>query len=154
MTEIIIFAALGIILLLVEMLILPGFTVAGIGAFAACFYSIYKAFVEYGTNGGLIALGTVLVLAAAVIAICLRAKTWRRLTLKKSIDGTSMEVPEQDGLRIGDRGVTIGRLAPMGKVQVGGKIYEAKSIDSYIDPRQEVEITGFENFSVIVRKIN
>ena len=42
----------------------------------------------------------------------------------------------------------------MGKVQIGGKIYEAKSVDVYIDQKQDVEVVGFENFNVIVRKIN
>ena len=49
-------------------------------------------------------------------------------------------------------GMTVSRLAPMGKVEIGGKIYEAKSMDSYIDPRREVEVVGFENFNIIVRK--
>jgi membrane-bound ClpP family serine protease len=42
----------------------------------------------------------------------------------------------------------------MGKVNIAGKIYEAKSVDSYIDQRSEVEVVGFENFTVIVKKIN
>ena len=40
----------------------------------------------------------------------------------------------------------------MGKVLINGKEYEAKSVDSYIDQRQEVTVVGFENFTVIVRK--
>ena len=42
----------------------------------------------------------------------------------------------------------------MGNVDIAGKIYEAKSVDSYIDQRSEVEVVGFENFAVIVKKIN
>ncbi len=152
MAEIIIFIVLGIILLVVEMLILPGFTVAGIASFGACGYAVYKSFTDYGTSAGLIALAVVLLLSVIVAVICLRAKTWKRFTLKKNIDGTSMETPQHDGLKEGDRGVTIGRLAPMGKVMINGKTYEAKSIDSYIDPRQDVEVIGFENFDVIVKK--
>ena len=40
-----------------------------------------------------------------------------------------------------------------GKVEIDGRLYEAKSQDRYIDPRCEVEVVGFENFSVIVKKI-
>ena len=60
--------------------------------------------------------------------------------------------PVQQSVRVGDTGMTVSRLAPMGKVEIGGKIYEAKSMDSYIDPRREVEVVGFENFNIIVRK--
>ena len=42
----------------------------------------------------------------------------------------------------------------MGKVDFGGRTYEAKSLDSFVDPRKEVEVVGFENFNVIVRTID
>ncbi len=57
MTEIIIFIVLGILLLVVEMLVLPGFTVAGIASFGACGYAVFRGFADYGTKGGLITLG-------------------------------------------------------------------------------------------------
>ena len=41
----------------------------------------------------------------------------------------------------------------MGKVEIDGKVYEAKSTGAYVDPRQEVEVVGFENFSVIVKTL-
>ena len=64
-----------------------------------------------------------------------------------------MSSPESE-LKVGDRGVTLSRLAPMGKVDFGGRTYEAKSLDSFVDPRKEVEVVGFENFNVIVRTID
>ena len=41
----------------------------------------------------------------------------------------------------------------MGKVEIDGKLYEAKSGGEYINQRTEVEVIGFENFTVIVKKI-
>ena len=49
--------------------------------------------------------------------------------------------------------MTLSRLSPMGTVEVGGKVYEAKSLTAYVDPRREVEVVGFENFSVIVKTV-
>ena len=40
----------------------------------------------------------------------------------------------------------------MGKILIDGRVYEAKSIDAYIDQRSEVEVVGFENFTVIVKR--
>ena len=62
-----------------------------------------------------------------------------------------MESPA-DELKAGDRGTTVSRLSPMGKVNIGGKVYEAKSTDVYIDQRKEVEVVGFDNFTVIVKR--
>lgn len=50
--------------------------------------------------------------------------------------------------------MTLSRLAPMGTVEIGGRIYEAKTLDGYVDPRREIEVVGFENFSVIVKPVN
>ena len=81
----------------------------------------------------------------------LRANTWQRLSLKSTIDATSTPTPEQNDIRIGQRGETLTRLAPMGKVQVGDVTVEAKSVDAYIDPRQVVEVIGYDNTAVVRR---
>ena len=64
-----------------------------------------------------------------------------------------MPLPESK-LKIGDRGVALSRLAPAGKVEIGGELFEARSVDVYIDQRSDVEVVGFENFTVMVKKIN
>lgn len=64
-----------------------------------------------------------------------------------------MPRPENE-LTLGAVGTTVSRLSPMGKININGKIYEAKSTDVFIDQREQVEVVGFENFNVIVRKLN
>jgi len=151
MTTIIILILVAMLLLAVELILLPGITVAAIAAIAACGYAIYKAFILYGTTGGLIVIGSIILLSIVTIAICLRAKTWRRLALNKNIDGVSQELPQDKNVKIGDRGIAITRLAPMGKVLIANETFEAKSIDKYIDQKKEVEVIGFENFNIIVK---
>lgn len=154
MTLIILLILLGIFLLGVELFLLPGISIAGFGALGACAFAVYKAFVEYGNVGGFIALAVVLILSVILLIFGLRAKTWHRLALKNNIDGSSQTSPEKDDVVIGARGTTITRLAPMGKILINGKTYEAKSIDVYVDPHQEVEVTGFENFNVVVKVVS
>lgn len=153
MALIIILILLGIVLLGVEIFLLPGITIAGIGAFLACGFGVYEAFSEYGTTGGFIALGGVMLLSVIVLAVGLRSRTWKRLALNNNIDGCSQSSPQDGSVSIGDRGIAVTRLAPIGKVMVNGNIYEAKSIDIYIDQRSTVEVTGFDNFTVVVSKV-
>ena len=40
-----------------------------------------------------------------------------------------------------------------GVFEVGGRTYEAKSLGTYVDPQRDVEVVGFENFSVIVKTV-
>ena len=115
--------------------------------------AVYMAFRDYDPLTGCIVVGAVLLLSLVATVVSLRAKTWQRFSLRQEIDSSSMSSPESE-LKVGDRGVTLSRLAPMGKVDFGGRTYEAKSLDSFVDPRKEVEVVGFENFNVIVRTID
>lgn len=152
MVYIILLIVLGILFLVAELIFLNG-SFFGTALSIVCFGgSIWLAFTQYGTMTGIVIVIVVALLSLIATVISLRAKTWQRLALSQEIESSSMELPEQT-LREGDRGVTVSRLSPMGKIEVGGKIYEAKSADAFIDQKCEIEVTGFENFSVIVRKI-
>ena len=153
MWYIVLLVLLGILFLLAELLLLPGLSIGGVLAMVCYGGAIWYAFDSMGVAAGIWTIAVVGVVSLISLIFSLNAKTWRRLTLKQEIDSTSIPKPENE-LAVGATGTTISRLAPMGKVQIGGKIYEAKSVDVYIDQKQDVEVVGFENFNVIVRKIN
>jgi membrane protein implicated in regulation of membrane protease activity len=92
------------------------------------------------------------VVSVIVIWISLRAKTWRRLALEDKIESTSQESPVRK-VAVGQRGVALGRLAPMGMVAIDGVSYEAKTLGGFVDQQTEVEVVGFENFNVIVKPV-
>ena len=142
---------LGLLFLLVELVLLPGVSVGALLTLVCYGSALYLAFTNFGTTVGLIVLASILMLSIVAIIFSLRAKTWRRLSLNEEVTSSSMPSPEQS-LKIGDTGRALSRLAPMGKVEFAGQIFEAKSLDSYIDARSMVEVVGFENFNVIVKK--
>ena len=142
---------LGLLFLLVELVLLPGVSVGALLTLVCYGSALYLAFSNFGTTAGLIVLAVILLLSLVAIIFSLRAKTWRRLSLNEEVTSSSMPSPA-DELKIGDQGRALSRLAPMGKVDFGGKIFEAKSLDAYIDARSTVEVVGFENFNVIVKK--
>ena len=116
----------GVLFLVAEIVLLPGISIGGILALVCYGSSIYMAFRDYGPLTGAMVTVAILVLSAGATIVSLRAKTWQRFSLKQQIDSSSMRTPEEDNVRIGDRGVTLSRLSPMGKVDIGGRIYEAK----------------------------
>ena len=143
----------GLLFLVAELVLLPGVSIGAVLALVCYGSSVYLAFRDFGPVTGTVVILVILVLSVIATVVSLRAKTWQRFSLKQQIDSSSMRTPEEDNVRIGDQGVTLSRLSPMGKVDIGGRIYEAKSLDRYVDPRSEVEVVGFENFNVIVRVI-
>ena len=124
---IILLILLGVLFLVAELVLLPGVSLGALFALVCYGSAIYTAFADYGPfTGGIVVL--------IILAL------------------SSMPLPDNE-VKAGDRGVAVSRLAPMGKVEIGGRIYEAKSTDVYIDQRSTVEVVGFENFNVVVRKV-
>lgn len=151
MFYIVLLVLFGLLFLVAELLLLPGVSIGAILALVCYGSSIYLAFRDYGTLAGIVVILVILVLSLVVTVVSLRAKTWQRFSLKQKINSSSMPTTPEQVLSVGDRGTTLSRLSPMGKVKFGGKVYEAKSLDAYVDPKKEVEVVGFENFSVIVK---
>ncbi|WP_226387034.1 NfeD family protein [Gallalistipes aquisgranensis] len=145
--------AVALLLLVAELVLLPGFSVAGVCALLADIGAIWIAFSRYGVRGGVIAFVVILVLSVVTLVLSLRSRTWQRFSLQDRVDGAAQCTPQQRNVQVGDRGKTLTRLAPIGKISVNGQTFEAKSIDRYVDAGAVVEVTGFENFSVIVQPV-
>ena len=140
----------GLLFLVAELVLLPGVSIGAVLALVCYGSSVYLAFRDFGPVTGIL---VILVLSVIATVVSLRAKTWQRFSLKQEIRSSSMPVIPAEELQVGDRGVTLSRLSPMGKVEIGGRTYEAKSQGAYVDQQRDVEVVGFENFSVIVKTI-
>lgn len=150
---IILLIALGLLLYFAELVLLPGITIAAIGAFCCLVAATSWAFAGYGVATGIIVLVIVLVLLGIITALFLRPKTWKKVSLhteiKESID-TAINLQ----VAIGAHGQAITRLAPMGKVMVDGKVFEAKTMGSYVDEHSKIEVLGYDNSALIVKTSN
>ena len=152
MGMIIFLVLLGVFFLVVELIFLPGVTLGTLLALVSYAAAAYLGFDRFGVVGGVLVLVAILLLSLVATIISLRAKTWQRLALNDKIESKSADSPE-DSVAIGERGVAISRLSPMGKIKIADKVYEAKSDGTYIDQRSVVEVVGFENFTVLVKKV-
>ncbi len=151
MTIIILLIILGILLFVIEFMLVPGITIAGIGGLVLTVLGVYKAFEDYGTTTGIwFLIGTMLV-SIFVIAFSLRARTWKRFMLNTNVTGTVHEDLLADGIQKGDEGQTVTRLASMGKIMINGKIREARSIEGYLDENRPVVVVGIEGTIIKVK---
>jgi len=142
LTVIILIILLGLFLLILEFFVFPGVTVAGIGGFLFAAGGIYLVYAKYGISYGNIALVTTLIVSIVILVMAFRSKTWNRLMLNSNIEG-KVETVEEENIKVGDEGVTITRLNPIGKVSVNSQIIEGRCPGHFVD----------ENTSIIVQKI-
>jgi membrane-bound ClpP family serine protease len=151
---IILLILLGMILFLVEFLIIPGVTVAGIGGAVLFAVSVFIAYRTHGSTVGNYTLLSTLVISIVTLIFALRSKTWRRFMLKTNID-SKVEVGLEDRkIKPGDSGITVTRLAPIGMVTVNNLTIEGKSIGGFLDPNTKIEVVKVLGTQVIVKPIN
>ena len=146
---IITFILVGLLLVFAEILIIPGVGVAGILGLLSLGGSCYYAFYEFGNLTGGIVTGINALLIIVLTIYVLRAKTWKRMSLETNIDAKAHE-DESAYLFVGDVGVTLSRLAPMGMVRFGERAVEVKAIEGMRDPGTEVEIVMIEGERIYV----
>jgi len=144
---------LGVVLLLIEFTILPGITIAGIGGFLLFAYSIYLAFTSYGTLAGFLTLGFVMIVAPLLLVYLFKGKSGKKMVLGAVISGVANQL-DTTKIKVGDIGITIGRLAPMGKIKVNDEVVEVKSTGSFVDPGQQVRIVEIEKSLITVEPLN
>lgn len=142
---------LGILLIVAELVLIPGIFVTGILGLCSLGGSCYIAFMKYGQIGGIITVAVVLVLIITFTIIALRSKTWRKITLQTNIDSHIDGTPAEKGIAVGDEGVTITRLNPMGKAMINGKTNEVSTQGSIIDPEKEIVVTLIDDNKVFVK---
>ncbi len=143
---------LGVIFTFIEFAVLPGLSIAGIISLLCFVGAIYLAAYNYGWLGG---LGTTLVIILVepfVVIKFFNSKAGRKAVLQTQIDG-KVNINEFDNINIGDKGKTVGRLAPVGKVRIGQCVVEGKSVAGFVNEDTMVRVIEKESSYIVVEPI-
>ncbi|MDA3929040.1 MAG: hypothetical protein PF541_08775 [Prolixibacteraceae bacterium] len=143
----------GVVLLLVEFMLIPGITIAGIGGLISFGVSIFLTFRYWGSLAGILVLLSIVVFIPVLLYFFFKGRAMKPIILNSDINSKVVTVNEQE-VKIGDEGETIGRLAPLGKAKINGTSVEARSQGSYVEPKTKVRVLKIEGNTVIVEPIN
>ncbi|CAN5432325.1 hypothetical protein BH09BAC3_BH09BAC3_07110 [soil metagenome] len=150
---ILILIAAGILLLVLEIIVVPGTTIVGaIGALLVV-VGVVLAFKYYGTTIGWSTAGGSAFVTAVVLYYAFTANAWSRFASKKSIDSKVNE-GELDSLPVGAVGVSISALRPFGKAELNGRIYEVKTFGDYLETGKKIRVIEILSHQVVVEQIN
>ena len=153
MGPIIILIIVGLLLLLVETLLLPGFAVTGILGIASMGAACWLAFTRLGNTAGIIITIICILLAAALLVWVLRSSTWKKATLETNIDAKVDVNADKKGIEVGSKGVAETRLAPMGMARFeDGTKAEVSSADGFLDPGCPVVVSAIEGEKIFIKK--
>lgn len=142
---------LGIILILIETLFIPGTTIFGILGIISIFSSDYLSYVYYGAEFAIIYSIINSIICLVIIIYSLKSNTWDKVSLKK-VHQEKVDKNKYENLKIGELGLSISSLKPYGKGKFNNKTYEVKSSENFIDEGKKIKIIDILQDKILVKK--
>jgi membrane-bound ClpP family serine protease len=137
-------------LLLVEILFIPGTTIVGAFGLLVSIAGIIYAFLSYDVQTAWLITGIAAVLNIGVIIYGFNSGVWNKFSLKSSIRGGTFD-GRTDGFQVGMPGKALSDLKPFGKGVFGEQIVEIKSEGGFIGVNSDITIIKIENNKIIVK---
>jgi len=144
--------ALGLLLIVVEVIFVPGTTVVGFFGFGLMLVGAFLGFRYFGNDIGWIIIGASAICSAIVFVWIFRAKPWQQFALKTAIKSKVNE-GIHEGLHAGDEGVTTSALRPSGKAELGGRIVEVTTQGAYLESGTRIRILKISPYQILVETL-
>jgi membrane-bound ClpP family serine protease len=143
----------GIVLVVVEIIFVPGTTVVGLLGGLLAVVGVVLSFSYFGNQTGWYTLAATSILSGALLYWSLRSRAWERFSLKTTIDGRVNEI-DLNSLKTGDEGSAVSALRPMGKAEIGGRLFEVTSLGIYIETGTRIRIVRVSSNQIVVEPVN
>ena len=144
---------LGLALIIIEVIFVPGTTIVGIIGVIFAGAGIIISYRHYGRDVGLyILLGTSAV-AAVALYLSFRSDAWLRFANKSAMKSKVNEGVTAS-LQVGDEGIAMSSLKPMGTVQFEAGRFEVKTLGDYVNVGTKVRIVHIQSHQIIVKPLN
>lgn len=144
---------IGLALIVIEMIFIPGTTIVGIIGLICLIAGLVMSFNNFGSSVGWLTTGGTAILSTGVFIFSFRSGAWKRFALKQSIDskvneGTPINV------EVGDEGVALSALRPIGKGEINGQVLEVRSFGELVDAESKIRVAKVEKRKIFVELIN
>jgi membrane-bound ClpP family serine protease len=143
---------IGLVLIVVEIIFIPGTTVVGFIGLAFLISGIVFTYQQYGKETGFYVLLGTGVLSATVLYVSFKRGAWNKFSNKSSIDSKVNEGLTKD-LVVGDEGTTVSVLRPIGNAEFKGKIFEVKTTGGYLANGIKIRIGKIQSNEILVEQI-
>lgn len=144
LTAIALLILVGLFLLIVEILFVPGM-ILGFIAVVLMITGIIFSYKDFGTTIGTVVLSGTAMATAAAVYWAFNSNTWKRLGVQSTVDGKA-NVIDTNAVRPGDTGKTISRLNPIGKASINNLTLEVQTQDGFIDEEKDIQVVKvFQN---------
>lgn len=139
----------GCAVFFIEVFFFPGITVVAVAGGVIMFLGIYFSFTYFGVEAGIITLFGTIVFNLIIFFIALKSGFWKRFALHDT-NKSYVNVIDPE-IKIGDEGVAMSKIGPIGKAQIHEKDYEVQSQGEYITEQSKVEVIKIHDNKIFVK---
>lgn len=148
---VLIFFGLGFII--AEIIFVPGTTLLGLLGLVFTITGVVLSYLSFGGGIGTIVMAVTIILGISILIYSFKSGVWERFALKSSINSKFNEGNLAD-LQVGEEGITISALRPMGKADFRDKIYEVSTLGNFLPSGTKVRIVSIKNNKVFIEPLN
>lgn len=136
---VILLIGIGLILIVVELIFVPGVTIVGILGFILVAVGIWIGYAALGTTTGHMILAASVLIGGLALFYSFRSEAWSRFALKDTIKSrVNEETPHL--LEVGEEGKTISALRPQGTAVFKERHHEVQTTGEFLSPNTPVRI--------------
>jgi len=146
---IVILLIIGILLIITELIFIPGTTIFGIAGLLLTAAGVIMAFVNFGNGTGFSVLGISFAILLVLLLISFRSNTWENLSLKSANTGRVNE-EVKNNLWKGDQGITLSALRPGGKAEFNDITVEVSTLGQYLEAGTKIRIISIRDQRIYV----
>jgi len=149
LTSIILLILIGLFLLMLEILFVPGF-VLGTVSTILMITGIIFSYHDYGNTIGTIVLGSTVVITITAVYWAFKSNMWKKLQVNSSMEGKA-NVMEAYAVQTGNTGRTISRLNPIGKAFINNLQVEVQAMEGFIDQDKDITVIKVQQNKILVK---
>ena len=144
---------IGLALLVIELIFIPGTTIVGIMGFLCVVSGLVLIFNNYGNTIGWVATGGTAVLSAGVFIYAFKSGAWSKFALKGRID-SKVNQDKPINVKVGDEGLALSTLRPIGKGEFNNEMLEIRSLGELIATDTKIRVIKVNKREIFVEPIN
>ncbi|WP_242926388.1 NfeD family protein [Pontibacter vulgaris] len=144
---------IGLTLIIVELIFVPGTTIIGILGFILTAIGIWIGYAALGSNTGHVILAAAVLVGGIAFFYSFRSDVWTRFALKERNESHVNEEFAQT-FEIGEIGRTVSALRPQGTAIFRDSQQEVQTNGEYLEPNTQVRIIRLSQNKIIVEKIS
>ena len=152
-TLILLLLLIGLALIIIEVVFVPGTTIVGLMGVIFAGAGIIISYRHFGSDVGFYMLLGMGAVTAIALYFSFRSEAWTRFA-NKSAMSSKVNEGSTDSLKLGDEGVALSVLRPMGTVDFKSGRFEVKTLGDYVDVGTRVRIVHIDGAQIIVKPLN